>query len=310
MALLPEEKMAARVLQKRGLQPPYNLTDLANNYGHLETKSLPGSVDGITVGIGKSNHPKILISSDISKTRQQFTLAHEIGHIVIPWHVGTVVSHLEPGDTNLEYKHMEMEANRFAAELLMPSAWIQSQFDNSDSVQECFVNVIGESGASKDAAFIKFLKQLHSPAILARVDQATDRILSFTKSATAPNLPDSDRIPKFKGLDYNFERFKFQGNSYVAWVFEGKKIGDTDPRPWRDILNEILDDTNLHNKLQSINAILATAFNKCKHQDISEINGAVLRSFSGRIEIKKFLQHPLYEQYIIKRVKELKSRNK
>lgn len=306
--MLPEEKMAARVLKMRKLQPPYDLFTLAREYGNLELKKLPSRVDGITVGIGKKAKPLILISNEISVTRQHFTLAHEIGHIVIPWHVGTVVSHIEPGDVDLDYRQMEMEANRFAAELLMPSIWIQDQFDNSVSFEKFFRSVVVESGASRDAAFFKILRHLDAPTVFARLDQVTGRVQSIVKSPTAPNLPNNDLIPKFRGLDYDCEKFKIQGNQYHSWVFKGKQISDVDPRSWREILNEILVETGLEQKLQSINAILATAVNKCKDQDEPEICGMVIRSFSTRKEIHEFWSHKLFEQYVIKRVKELKSR--
>jgi Zn-dependent peptidase ImmA (M78 family) len=49
---------------------------------------------------------------DISADRDRFTLAHELGHIALH---------------NLPNPNMEQEANRFAAEFLMPSAEIRSQ---------------------------------------------------------------------------------------------------------------------------------------------------------------------------------------
>lgn len=308
--MVPEEKMAARVLSNRNLKPPYDLEALAREYGTLEFKSLPFRIDGITIGIGEKAKPRILINSEISDRRQKFTLAHEIGHVVIPWHVGTVVSHLEPGDEDMEYKQMEMEANRFAAELLMPSTWVQERFATTPTFKEFFQDVLRQSGASKDAVFFKILRYLTASAVLARYNENTDEVIGIVKSPTAPNISTHGQweLPKFRGLDFDKEVFQVGGNHYVSWVFQGKDIDDVDPRSWREILNEILAECGLEHKLQSINAILATAFNKSKTHDEAEICGTIIRSFSTRSELRDFHSHPLFEQYVVKRVKELKDR--
>ncbi|HYE12459.1 MAG TPA: ImmA/IrrE family metallo-endopeptidase [Patescibacteria group bacterium] len=54
--------------------------------------------------------------------RQRFTIAHEVGHFIIPWHEGQYkCKHI--GDFNTSDIH-ENEANIFASELLVPTASI------------------------------------------------------------------------------------------------------------------------------------------------------------------------------------------
>jgi len=93
--MAPEEKMAARVLARHSLTPPYDLMALACIYGDVEIIPFPIVADGVTVGIGGAERPQILVNSSAPETRRNFTLAHELGHIVIPWHTGTIVSHLD-----------------------------------------------------------------------------------------------------------------------------------------------------------------------------------------------------------------------
>lgn len=307
--MLPEEKMAARVLNRKGLIPPYDLFELASSYGELRFRSFPFKADGITVGIGQQARPTIYINSDYPDTRQRFTVAHEIGHIVIPWHTGTVVSHLNPNSDDEDYWLMEQEANRFAAELLMPAEWLKSKFAESDCVEDFFRKVLLATGASKEAAFYKIFKDLEHPIACARLDEADGTISQLKRTRFAPHETQGT-LPSqiYEGIDHIFEKFFIDGKAYCAWTFKGKEIVEIDPRAWREVLNQILDETNLSHKLGSINSIMSAAFDKHKHLVEEDICGGVLRAFKSREEIAEFEDHPLFEQYVIKRVKELKLR--
>lgn len=304
-----EEKMAARVLKRKGLAPPYDLINLANSFGDVKFRSFPFKADGITVGIGQQARPTIYINSDYPDTRQRFTLAHEIGHIVIPWHTGTVVSHLNPGSDDQDYWLMEQEANRFAAELLMPTEWLRQQYAESSSVENFFRKILLVTGASKEAVFYKIFKDLDAPIACARLDEVDGTISQLKRTRFAPH-DEQGTLPRqaYKDIDHEFEEFFIDGKAFCAWKFKGKEIAESDPREWREVLNQILDETNLQAKLGSINSIMSAAFDKYKHLEENEICGGVLRSFRQRDEIASFKEHELFEQYIIKRVKELKSR--
>ena len=143
--MTPVEKMAARVLARHRLQPPYDLDTLVKNYADIEEHHFPFDADGVTIGIGGDKKPQILINSSPPMTRKKFTLAHELGHIIIPWHTGTIVSHINPEGANLEYREMESEANQFAAELLIPKGWLlnlQNNFTSAESFLKKIVHTI------------------------------------------------------------------------------------------------------------------------------------------------------------------------
>lgn len=310
--MYPEEKMANRVLAIRKLTPPFDLDQLARSYGELEYLDIPYGVDGITIGIGGGERPKILVNSSTSPTRQKFTLAHEIGHVVIPWHTGTIVSHAEdePGESDNAYQLMEAEANRFAAELLMPSAWLASEFEKSQSVKEYFCRVLEQVGTSKEATFYKIFKSLSIPVVCANID-IFSQLVSLQRSISLNHVPArGERMDRFSfTADNKFEEFEIDGQYYMSWLFVGRQIEENDPRPWRDIFDEIMNSTNMNHKRQSVNAILASGAHKAKGQSVPDICGSVLRTFSDRHELSVIVSHPLFEQYIVKRVKELSARS-
>lgn len=77
----------------------------------------------------------IELNSTHADTRQRFTLAHEIGHFVLHRHLlgnGTsdnrayrTMRTKGPFNTDIQHRH-EVEANKFAANLIMPKALVQS----------------------------------------------------------------------------------------------------------------------------------------------------------------------------------------
>lgn len=77
--------------------------------------------------------PVIGINSDHSTVRQRFTLGHEIGHYVLQHHLGKGTPHIDKqmsihfrdSSSSTGVKVEEIEANLFAAELLMPRQMLE-----------------------------------------------------------------------------------------------------------------------------------------------------------------------------------------
>lgn len=87
----------------------------------------------IVIGVNSLHHPN----------RQRFTIAHECGHLLL--HKGEVhVDHnflvnRRDEESSLAKNPEEIEANRFAAELLMPWAMIQAELASQVDVEDAEV---------------------------------------------------------------------------------------------------------------------------------------------------------------------------
>ena len=137
LAQSPEIKMAQKIIKRHSLKIPFDLDSLVKKYATVIYKSISvDGVDGVCLHLktaGKT--PTVIVNMDSARTRQKFTLAHELGHIIIPWHLGTFIDKVDENNvnSNMEYWVLEREANRFASELLMPFDWIYSLYQtNSD----------------------------------------------------------------------------------------------------------------------------------------------------------------------------------
>ena len=95
---------------------------------------LDGLEGGLIVPEDKSNGA-ILVHSERHEARKRYTIAHEIGHYVNPTHRtsnpdGFMCSrkdmNVESAKAGDRHAKMELEANQFAAELLMPDALVSA----------------------------------------------------------------------------------------------------------------------------------------------------------------------------------------
>jgi hypothetical protein len=159
LELSPEVKMARKVILKHSLVVPFNLDDLVEQYAQIVYKKIPvDGVDGICLNLKRPGKtPTVIVNDDSPRTRQKFTLAHELGHIIMPWHLGTFIDDIDEDAVNpdTQYWELEREANRFASELLMPFDWIFSLYRKNSDPQFLFSQICGYCGVSEMAASIR-----------------------------------------------------------------------------------------------------------------------------------------------------------
>ncbi|MGJ9460470.1 ImmA/IrrE family metallo-endopeptidase [Oceanobacillus sp. CF4.6] len=164
MATQREKKLAKLILKKYSLSPPIDIHTLIEKYAVYEEANLPNDVDAIC--IMNIERPLVILDRFKSENRKRFTLAHELGHLIIPWHQGMISCHTDQDDRvdGDSYHNMENEANSFASELLMPSDWLENIITNNDnkSLDEIIDIVSDNAQVSKSAAFFSLRNHLPS----------------------------------------------------------------------------------------------------------------------------------------------------
>lgn len=115
--------------QGQETEPPVDVKKLARLLG---ATVCPAHYDGELAGSVIRLPGKIIIgvNSEQPQNRQRFTIAHELGHLLL--HEGKKVHlderlrvNLRNTTSSLAIDPDEMEANQFAAELLMPEAFLE-----------------------------------------------------------------------------------------------------------------------------------------------------------------------------------------
>nr|WP_322624861.1 ImmA/IrrE family metallo-endopeptidase [uncultured Flavobacterium sp.] len=310
----PEIKMAKIIRKKHSLSIPFDLDALVKEYADLLYRDIPvDGVDGVCVNlkvIGKK--PKVIVNSNLPLGRRLFTLAHELGHLIIPWHIGTIVDNIYGAAYNdLMYYLIEQEANRFAAELLMPSEWIFEQFRICDNLGQLHSMIVRKIRVSAHAAAIRMI-QLLPPEITYIAEK--DGVVLHSGKTIKSNVNNPKANENF---DENYYVETLSKSSYnskgVNYFWYDLNIGysfnvEQDSRPWRDILNKIVEDIKpiqgVDKFKRSINGKLSFAYSSAKlKEELSKekvLTICLLRLKNAGLD--DFVNHPDYKSFLEARV--------
>jgi Zn-dependent peptidase ImmA (M78 family) len=123
----PETLLAAILKHYPDLRPPVQVEQIARDAGVSEFRDLEdkGFVSASISDIEKTKGI-ILCAAGLSAQRQRFASAHALGHFLIKAHRGDrQCTNRDLGEkrTDTPQRKEEMQANRFAAGLLMPKPW-------------------------------------------------------------------------------------------------------------------------------------------------------------------------------------------
>jgi hypothetical protein len=188
------EAMAAALLDTVGIPsaPGLDIFDLARRAGvpvHRRSLAIDGQVERLDGALCVS------LSHRAPIQRQRFTLAHELGHVLLEDRdVADAVGHQASGSLDIE-----RFCNEFAAELLMPRAWVQSYRRKRQNF-ETLNAFVGEAEVSNTAAVVRLSRHAAWSVVLLFFDR--QRSWGLTTLAGAPRwakgaiepLPDTTRL--------------------------------------------------------------------------------------------------------------------
>jgi Zn-dependent peptidase ImmA (M78 family) len=89
--------------------------------------------------------------------RKRFTIAHELGHIILPYHEGQKYACTSEDMVKYSVKDEEVEANQFAAELLMPSYAIEDDCSELDVNLNAIDLLTKKYEVSRSSAALRFV---------------------------------------------------------------------------------------------------------------------------------------------------------
>jgi Zn-dependent peptidase ImmA (M78 family) len=150
----------------RGDNKTIDLKIIAKAWGvEIHTRPFDDDTSGVLV-VDKSK-TMIVVNSKEAKERQNFTIGHELGHFhlhkKIDVHVDkTITIMARNDDSRLGKKMNEVEANQFAAELLMPESFLKKDAkDFSDGLDKKAVEKFAKNYSVSVSAMktrLEFLK--------------------------------------------------------------------------------------------------------------------------------------------------------
>jgi Zn-dependent peptidase ImmA (M78 family) len=158
----PEGLITAILKHHPNWTVPVPVEELAREVGIIDLVDL--EVDGFE-GALKTDIEKtqgiILIKTGVREDRRRFTIAHELGHFLMPSHRGNgqcTSKDLHESGQGGEHRRQEAEANRFAAGLLMPSSWFTRDMSRLGEADVTHVQLLAKKyGTSLEAAVNRYV---------------------------------------------------------------------------------------------------------------------------------------------------------
>lgn len=306
----PEVLFARKIIAKYKITVPFNLENIVKDYATLLYKPIPiQGVDGVSLNIktpGKT--PMVIVNSSLPLKRQRFTLAHELGHLIIPWHLGTIVDDIyTDAYKNYSYQELEQEANRFAAEILMPNDWIISIISENSRSWALLHKFIGKQAEVSDhAAVIRLIKYLPKNLIYVAEEFG---IIEHTAKSEKTNAHLQEVNAHFDEHFYShvksYSKFSSGITVYHWYELEGNiEIETEDNRSWREILDKITRDLKpVEGDIQfkkSINGIMAFANGVAKKENDYSL-GTIISICIHRLQrkgLEGFVAHPEFDIFV------------
>jgi hypothetical protein len=318
---MPEEKLAERLLARRRLSPPIRVFDLAGVYATVEFAIIPLDIDGVCLDLKRPGfRPRIIVNKDRAPTRQRFTAAHELGHVLIPWHYGTIVDETTVlSGSDAPYWLLEAEANRFASELLMPTRWARELATTTSDPLSAARMIAAEADVSFHAATIKLSNILEPGYVFVQVRDG--RVTSSGRSngtiARAPVVSSTFSPGKMFGWAKCRWHEHRAGVEYFWWKLDAQLPQRQDSAlGWREILDKIVAETDLDGVdpktiKHSINGVIASANGKVKTARTAEaVYGAILQRLDAQDSavIQRMRKHVSFNDFILGRIADLLER--
>ncbi len=120
---------------------PVPVVDIAEALAFRVHVLIPENIEEEYVsGIVMYDKHTIYVNENDSFERQRFTIAHEIGHIVLEHNVGKGKEHIDTRmkiHDPIESDIREIEANQFAAELIMPEDEVRDFWNDVKDIRRC-----------------------------------------------------------------------------------------------------------------------------------------------------------------------------
>ena len=167
--MISPSDLASELVSRLGMTGKPNLVDVAQRIGlriqEVDSEGFEGSLVRALEG------PKGIIAvkgSIREATRKRFTIAHEIGHYVIPSH--RTLENVCTTDMVESWRQgnlvPELEANEFAVELLLPSKFVGRSLELASPSLRAITHVANEFETSLTATTLRFVGLTGLPCVV------------------------------------------------------------------------------------------------------------------------------------------------
>ncbi|KHE92679.1 MAG: ImmA/IrrE family metallo-endopeptidase [Candidatus Scalindua rubra] len=313
---LPEIRLAQRISKKFKITPGFDMREFTLKFLTIKEEVIPFSVDALFLGLGTEiEKPTIILNSKTFYRRKRFTLAHEIGHYFIPWHVGLIICHIDPKYRlrNNIYREMEAEANRFASELLMPESWVTDIIKKNEKIKT-IINKIYSTGVSYLAANLALCKFLPPGYLFVQIDKNGQ--VEYSEKSKGSGVAPPSKGEKFDIALYKevvSEHYTIENDFYKIHWFKFKKSlskikAKKDKRDSKKILRDLIGNIEQNKRLQllhKINGVVGATNSMQSFGKDTEMYSFLYQRFASKNELCFLLNYEEFKLFLSRKSQEL-----
>jgi hypothetical protein len=297
--MLEIRRIANLLVARYALSPPVDVHRLAGRFADLEFCDWPFDCDGVAV-LSRSR-PRIFIKKTRNRLRERFTVAHELGHVVIGWHLDNVSCHIDPQNAERHALTLgidqEAEANRFASHLLLPDNFLAPFAGRYVSAPDALRAVAAADTSA--AACVIALARVLLPGYVFVVPTLNRPVTSSGTKQLPPDITQLRKISRKSGS------VVIQGQQ-IQWFqlvdSQSVRVEPISPPDTRRILLTALREVRPHEDAEalatSINGIVGGTLSKPLASRPEDIMGILVYKFSDYPEYADIVKHPGFDHYL------------
>lgn len=161
----PEQLVDAILQQNPDIPLPVPIEELARLTGIKKIEPMESEgFEGALIANPEKSEGAIFYSSLGRRPRQRFTIGHELGHFLLPWHRQSTFKCTAEDISRRAKKDWEIQANQFAAELLIPQKLLKPRLLKLRDPEMAHVSLLAsEFGTSIEMTARRLVEQNDYP---------------------------------------------------------------------------------------------------------------------------------------------------
>lgn len=264
-------------------------------------------VDAVITGLtGAPLKVAVYIRATDNLLRERFTLAHELGHLLLPWHLPSPNCEVGEGALDLPVYSLEEEADVFASCLLVPDTWLLELVHRCGDDMSQLLRELNAAEVSTAAALQALRRFLLAGWVFVSYGE---RSVVATRGTRLPDVP-GDQVVSVLAAEC-FAKGEASLNGFpVYWyrmvkalALPEKELSDTrtDHEILLDAIAMIEPHVERHNQIaQSANGKVGGALREAGRRPAEETFQA-LRHRCGQWEHARLLEQPDFLLWLAQR---------
>jgi Zn-dependent peptidase ImmA (M78 family) len=311
------QALADITVEALNLRPPIDVRALVQAHVQIIEEDFgPSSdCDAVLYGLhGGTIKSLLALNSGKPALRTRFTLGHELGHLLLAWHGGTISCHPHEDEGNdgqapPTAPTQEQEADAFASRLLVPRRFVASIAHDSVPTMLARLEV---ARVSNDAGIRSLANLLPPGHVFALLDASGTTVRSWYTSAGSrnPGLRKRGQMDAAQLKSLVDESGIVRHNGWPVWwgrTADYMEVPDG-TADWKPILRRILADaapgvTPQDTVWNQINAVASNANSAARGKSKETTAARIHQSFRLRPDFRLIVAHPEFEDFVLARTR-------